>query len=158
MSLDGLDEECVTMENITSDNSTFIERPAPTWGRILLGVGLYSIVGITVFGNLLVLLAVYKQKRLRTLFNYYLVNLAVTDVAVAITAMSFYTLDNVLGYWPFGEFMCGVWIFFDYGMTFSSVFTLLVISVDRFWCVTWGLHYRNHHNKKKCLLFIMAIW
>ena len=36
-----------------------------------------------------------------------------------------------LGSWPFGEFMCAVWIFFDYGMTFASVFTLVVISLDR---------------------------
>ena len=60
-----------------------------------------------------------------------MVNLAVTDVSVAVTAMSFYTFDVLLGYWPFGEFMCGVWIFFDYGMTFASVFTLLAISLDR---------------------------
>ncbi len=64
-------------------------------------------------------------------FNLYVVNLAVTDVSVAVTAMSFYTFDVLLGYWPFGEFMCGVWIFFDYGMTFASVFTLLAISLDR---------------------------
>ena len=60
-----------------------------------------------------------------------MVNLAITDVSVAIFAMSFYTFDVLLGYWPFGEFMCGVWIFFDYGMTFASVFTLVAISFDR---------------------------
>jgi 1,4-dihydroxy-2-naphthoate octaprenyltransferase len=43
-----------------------------------------------------------------------------TDLTVAITAMTFYTTDNILGYWPFGEFLCGVWIFNDYGMTFAS--------------------------------------
>ena len=30
-------------------------------------------------------------------FNLYVVNLAVTDLAVAITAMSFYTFDVLLG-------------------------------------------------------------
>ncbi len=65
-------------------------------------------------------------------FNLYVVNLAVTDVSVAVFAMSFYTFDVLLGRWPFGEFMCGVWIFFDYGMTFASVFTLVAISVDRY--------------------------
>ena len=46
-----------------------------------------------------------------------------------------------IGTWPFGEVMCAVWIFFDYGMTFASVFTLVVISLDR--CVvtaTSSLH------------------
>lgn len=59
--------------------------------------------------------------------------LMLADVAVALTAMSFYTFDVLLGYWPFGEVLCGIWIFFDYGMTFASVFTLVAISVDRYW-------------------------
>ena len=61
-----------------------------------------------------------------------MLNLAVTDVSVGLTAMSFYTFDVLLGYWPFGDFMCGVWIFFDYGLTFTSVFTLVAISLDRY--------------------------
>jgi hypothetical protein len=87
----------------------------------------------TVTGNVMVLLAIKRESSLQTLFNYYIVNLAVTDLGVAVTAMSFYTVDVVLGYCPFGDVMCGVWIFCDYGMTFASVFTLIVISLDRFW-------------------------
>ena len=44
------------------------------------------------------------------------------------------------------------------GMTFASVFTLLAISVDRLWSVTWSIHYRNHNNKKKVTLAIGAVW
>ena len=129
-----------------------------TWQKIALGILLYTIVLLTILGNTLVLVAVVKTKRLQTVFNFYVINLAITDILVAVTGMSFYTTNNILGYWPFGEFLCGVWIFFDYGMTFASVFTLIVISIDRFWSVTWSVHYRAHHNKKKCLRLIMAVW
>ncbi|XP_067685354.1 alpha-2A adrenergic receptor-like [Haliotis asinina] len=149
------------MESSTSANvSIYVNltsEPIPVI-RIVLGVILYILVVITVFGNLLVLLAVYKDKRLQTVFNYYIVNLAITDVLVALTAMSLYTTDNILGHWPLGEFMCGLWIFFDYGMTFASVFTLVVISVDRFWSVQWSIHYRHHHNKRKTIVLIGLIW
>ena len=128
------------------------------WLNILTGIVLCFIVIMTVFGNILVLIAVYVNKKLQTTFNYYVVNLAITDFAVALTAMSFHTTDNVLGYWPFGEILCGVWIFFDYGMTFVSVFTLVLISVDRFWSVTWSVHYRHHHNKKKSFIAIVCSW
>ncbi|KAJ8301226.1 hypothetical protein KUTeg_020213 [Tegillarca granosa] len=108
------------------------------WTDIFLGVFLFTIVLTTIIGNAFVLIAIFREKRLQTSFNYYIVNLAVTDILVAVTAMAFFTIDNILKYWPFGEFMCGVWIFFDYGMTFVSVFTLLVISVDRiFMIVLW---------------------
>ncbi|XP_048252632.1 muscarinic acetylcholine receptor M3-like [Haliotis rufescens] len=149
------------MESNTSMNlSNDVDLPSEPIPliRIILGVILYILVLITVCGNLLVLLAVYKDKRLQTVFNYYIVNLAITDVLVALTAMSLYTTDNILGHWPLGIFMCGLWIFFDYGMTFASVFTLVVISLDRFWSVQWSIHYRNHHNKRKTLVVIGIIW
>ncbi|KAK3101116.1 hypothetical protein FSP39_001063 [Pinctada imbricata] len=114
-------------------NQTEVKNDDVAWDKIAIGVVLYIIVLMTIFGNALVLIAIKREKKLQTVFNYYIVNLAVTDLAVALTAMSFATLNIVLGHWPFGGFMCGVWIFFDYGMTFASVFTLIVISVDRFW-------------------------
>ena len=141
-----------------SYTDSFPEIPTVTWTNIFTGVILYCVVLLTIFGNLLVLVAVYANKNLQTTFNYYIVNLAVTDFAVAVTAMSFHTTDNILGYWPFGAFLCGVWIFFDYGMTFVSVFTLILISLDRFWSVTWSNHYRIYHSKRKCLVSIACIW
>lgn len=92
----------------TSDNSL-------TWDKIAIGVTLYFVTLITIIGNILVLIAVKVEKKLQTTFNYYIVNLAVTDVAVAVTAMSFKATHTVLGHWPFGEILCGIWIFFDYG-------------------------------------------
>ena len=152
------------MDNITSSNNLSVNVhevhgiPQLTWTSILTGIVLYTIVLVTIFGNILVLVAFYVNKNLQTTFNYYVVNLAITDFAVALTAMSFHTTDNILGYWPFGGFLCGVWIFFDYGMTFVSVFTLILISVDRFWSVTWSVHYRRYHSKKKSIIAIMFMW
>ncbi|XP_033745751.1 muscarinic acetylcholine receptor M3-like [Pecten maximus] len=128
------------------------------WERIVIGISMYIIILITIFGNVLVLTAVAKNKNLQTVFNFYVINLAVTDTLVAVTAMISYTTEIILGYWPFGKFWCGVWIFFDYGMTFASVFTLLIISIDRFWSVTWTVHYRVHHNTNKCVRLIIAVW
>ncbi|XP_069141186.1 alpha-2A adrenergic receptor-like [Argopecten irradians] len=138
------------------DNSTLLDDVQ--WERIVIGIVMYAIILITIFGNVLVLTAVAKNKHLQTVFNYYVINLAVTDTLVAVTGMISYATEILLGYWPFGEFWCGVWIFFDYGMTFASVFTLLVISIDRFWSVTWTIHYRVHHNTNKCVRLIVAVW
>ncbi|KAL4217532.1 hypothetical protein ACF0H5_023981 [Mactra antiquata] len=43
-------------------------------------------------------------------------------------------------------------------MTFVSVFTLILISLDRFWSVTWSLHYRRYHTKKKSIIAILGVW
>ncbi|OWF53220.1 muscarinic acetylcholine receptor M5-like [Mizuhopecten yessoensis] len=149
-----MNNSTTTSVNITTTD----DIPTVTWKRVITGIVLYGIVLLTIFGNSLVLVAVAKTKRLQTVFNFYVINLAITDILVAVCGMSFYTTNTVLGYWPFGSFLCGVWIFFDYGMTFASVFTLIVISIDRFWSVTWSVHYRAHHNKSKCIRLIIAVW
>ncbi|XP_060577748.1 muscarinic acetylcholine receptor M2-like, partial [Ruditapes philippinarum] len=129
-----------------------------TWDKALVALLLYAITLVTIIGNVFVLIAVKMNKKLQTTFNYYIVNLAITDVAVAVTAMSFMATHTVLGYWPFGEALCALWIFFDYGMTFVSVFTLILISVDRYWSVKWSVHYRTYHTKRKCIISIVFVW
>ena len=131
---------------------------SPTVMRIVICTILFLVTFITIVGNIIVLAAFVIEKKLRTNFTIYIANLAVTDVSVAVFAMWFYTCDVLLGYWPFGQFLCGVWIFFDYGMTFASVFTLVAISVDRMWSVMWSLHYRNHNNRKKVALSLVVVW
>lgn len=130
----------------------------PSAKNIILAVVLIVLDVVTAFGNLLVLLSFVIEKRLLQPFNLFILNLAVTDFLVAITAMTFYTIDTLLGYWPFGQIMCGVWIYFDFAMTFASVFTLVAISIDRFWCVTWAIHYRMHNNQTRTTIILGVIW
>ena len=126
--------------------------------NVIFAVVLTTIAVVTIFGNLLVILSFVFERRLLQPFNLYILNLAVTDFFVGMTAMTFYSLDTLLGYWPFGRAMCGVWIYFDFAMTFSSVFTLVAISVDRFWCVTWAIHYKTHTNRFRTSMILVFIW
>ena len=126
--------------------------------NIVIGVVLIILTITTIVGNTIVLLAFALERKLRNTFTYYVANLAVTDLMVGATAMFFYAFDTMLGYWPFGEFMCAVWIFFDYGMTFASVFTLVAISLDRYWAVNWSVHYRANNTKKKSAVVIFTVW
>ena len=71
--------------------------------RILVCLGLFIIIIITIIGNVVVVAAFVIEKKLRTTFTFYILNLAITDVCVAVTAMTFYTFDILLGWWPFGE-------------------------------------------------------
>ena len=89
----------VTSPDHDYENST--ESPQPTRpsnheapSAILTGIVLYILVLITLVGNIFVLLAVYIEKSLQTAFNFFIVNLAITDTCVAATAMSFYATGN----------------------------------------------------------------
>lgn len=146
-----------SLNNVTTSEplSGFVYTPE----KIVLAVVLATLVVVTFFGNLLVMLSFYFEPKLRSLsFNYYIFNLAITDFLVAVSAMTFYTIDTLFGYWPFGITMCSVWIFLDFAMTFASVFTVVAISVDRLWSVTWPNHYRTHNTRKKTVIILVIVW
>lgn len=144
------------LESYTTEPIILIMEVTPK--SILITLTLCIIVMVTIVGNCLVLLSFGLDSRLRQPFNYFIVNLAVTDFLVALFAMSFYTIDTLLGYWPFGVIVCGFWIYIDYAMTFASVFTIVAISLDRFWSVTWAVQYKNTNGKKKNLIILSIIW
>uniref|UniRef100_A0A0K0D382 G_PROTEIN_RECEP_F1_2 domain-containing protein n=1 Tax=Angiostrongylus cantonensis TaxID=6313 RepID=A0A0K0D382_ANGCA len=57
--------------------------------RALSGLLLPLVPTLAVFGNVLVIMAVYKEKCLQTVTNMLIVSLAVSDFLVAICVMSF---------------------------------------------------------------------
>ncbi|XP_014671446.1 PREDICTED: 5-hydroxytryptamine receptor 1A-alpha-like [Priapulus caudatus] len=57
-----------------------------------------------------------------------------------------------------GEFACALWITFDYFATTASIFTMLAISMDRLWSVTWSVHYRNNNTTRKTIAIISVVW
>ena len=46
----------------------------------------------------------------------------------------------------------------DWGMTFASIYTLVAISIDRYWAACYSLHYRRHNTKKRTIVIIVMIW
>ena len=133
------------------------QRP-PSWRILLLGIIMCIVVIATIIGNVVVLLAFFFEKKIRTTFSIYIINLAIVDLLVALTAILPFTIEMIAGNWIFGENMCNIWIFCDYGLTFTSVLTLVAISIDRFWSVVWGLKYRKYNTIKRALLMVSAVW
>ena len=60
----------------------------------------------TVFGNILVVLSVYKEKSLRTVTNYFIVSLAVADIMVAVFVMPLAVYVEV---GPYSYFQLGLY-------------------------------------------------
>ncbi|KAK2158137.1 hypothetical protein LSH36_176g04035 [Paralvinella palmiformis] len=65
-----------------SDGGDVIAPPIRLWTLFLLIFPLF-----TVFGNILVVMSVYKEKSLRTVTNYFIVSLAIADIMVAVLVM-----------------------------------------------------------------------
>jgi dopamine receptor D2 len=73
------------------------------WALILL---LFPI--LTLFGNVLVILAVCRERTLQSVTNYFIVSLAIADLLVAVVVMPFAVYVLVSTLYIFLDFCCGV--------------------------------------------------
>lgn len=74
---------------------------------------LYSLIFLLgVFGNLLIILVLVMNKRMRTVTNSFLLSLAVSDLTMAIFCMPFTLIPNLLEDFIFGAAMCKIVTYF----------------------------------------------
>lgn len=87
---------------------------------------------VSVVGNILVCLVIFGTPRMRTTRNFLLVNLAVSDLTVALLCIPFdVALKITEPHWPLGAAMCNLlWPAMTL-VTNSSSSTLATISLDR---------------------------
>ena len=132
-----------------------------TWeclGAVLTGLILCVIIVVTVFGNTLVVCAIATNRTLQTTTNYFILNLAVADLLLGLTVLPFSTSLEVTGSWMFGRILCDMWVTLDVLCCTASIFSLCVISLDRFIGVTRPLERAHILTKRRALRICIALW
>lgn len=103
----------------------------PSWRIALWSLAYGVVVAVAVFGNLIVIWIILAHKRMRTVTNYFLVNLAFSDASMA----AFNTLVNFIyalhSEWYFGANYCRFQNFFPITAVFASIYSMTAIAVDR---------------------------
>ena len=104
--------------------------------RSLLAVMLHTVLlGIifvlSSFGNLLVCLAFYKNRRLRSITNFYVLSLAVADLTVTIFAFPSVIVASGLRKWPFSDRSCQFSGFATSYLFMVSLCILALTSINR---------------------------
>lgn len=124
--------------------------------RIVLIV-LYTVtIILSVGGNLLVIIVFTVGKRSRTDLSGFLINLAVSDLIMAIFCLPFTFTMTMLSNWIFSAPMCPIVLYMQLVSVTASVCTNMAIGVDRFWVVTFPL--RSRFTKSRSKVVIALIW
>ena len=139
-----------------------------TASRSLLGLSVGTIVVeailiITILisafiGNTLILLAVWKNKLLRTTSSYLLVNLATVDLNLAVLIMPTILTTLLKRGWTFGWTICIAAGFIDTLLTNAQIMAILSIGVNRFIAVHYPHWYQTETNKRFSLWFVIFGW
>ncbi|XP_071793535.1 probable G-protein coupled receptor No18 [Asterias amurensis] len=150
------------------DNSSFpnpfgnltVEDPQIDIAMTILKVALLTpIIICGVIGNLLVCISVFKFRNLRIVANYFIVSLAVADLAVSSVVMPLGLYQEVVGgLWYLGPIICDVWVSMDVLTCTSSIWNLCVISVDRFLAITRPIQYAIKRTPMMSLITILSTW
>ncbi|XP_026731738.1 tachykinin-like peptides receptor 86C [Trichoplusia ni] len=109
------------------------ERPfsPPWWGQLAWFMVFAVMLLLAVLGNTLVIWIVLAHRRMRTVTNCFLVNLAVADLLMATLNGAPNFIFLVTADWPFGAVTCTASNFTANLTVSAGVFTLVAITVDR---------------------------
>lgn len=104
---------------------------------------------VTVAGNTLVLVAFKRERKLRRRTNYYIVSLAVADLFVGLIGIPCAILSS-LGL-PKQLYACLFSVSLLVVFCTISIFSLVAVSVDRYWAILHPMSYARHVNSKFAL-------
>ncbi|XP_073320675.1 relaxin-3 receptor 1 [Pagrus major] len=120
----------------------------------------YSVVcAAGLVGNLLVLFFIrVKKERKKSKMNFYVLNLAVTDLQFVLT-LPFWAVDTALDFsWPFGDAMCKIILSVTVMNMYASVFFLTAMSVTRYCSVASSLKNSTAHRSCSTKWICAIIW
>ncbi|XP_051171097.1 RYamide receptor isoform X2 [Leptopilina boulardi] len=144
----------ISCEELFSNSKTVL---SVTWFQMTIYFLYTTIFFVALVGNGLVCYVVISSPRMKTVTNYFIVNLAVGDILMDLFCVPTTFISTlVLQYWPFGSKLCpGV----NYSQAVSvlvSAYTLVAISIDRYIAIMWPL--RPRMSKTHAKLLILAVW
>ncbi|CAL1601770.1 unnamed protein product [Knipowitschia caucasica] len=140
-------------------NGTVSWAPFSVQTSVLLTVLVSFMILLIVFGNVLVVIAVFTSRALRAPQNLFLVSLASADILVATLVMPFSLANELMGYWYFGEIWCEIYLALDVLFCTASIAHLCAISLDRYWSITQAIEYNLKRTPRriKCIIFIVWV-
>ncbi|NWT13549.1 DRD2 protein, partial [Vireo altiloquus] len=131
------------------------QKPHYNYYAVLLTLLIFVIV----FGNVLVCIAVSRERALQTTTNYLIVSLAVADLLVATLVMPWVVYLEVVGEWRFSRIHCDIFVTLDVMMCTASILNLCAISIDRYTAVAMPMLYNTRYSsKRRVTVMIAVVW
>ena len=132
-----------------------LRTDALVWSETVV---LAAINVVAIFGNLLTCNAVYRNQRLRTLPNVFVIALCVSDILMSTFCMPFTVVTLFYGRWVFDEKFCRFDGFAALTFALASLQTMGLIAVSRYFCVVKPEKYAVLFKKQRALLYIATVW
>ncbi|AWP07027.1 putative substance-P receptor, partial [Scophthalmus maximus] len=148
--------ELTTSSNDTNGTVYQNQFIQPVWRIVLWAIAYSCIVVVSVVGNVTVIWIIMAHKRMRTVTNYFLLNLAFAEASMSAfnTVINFtYAVHNE---WYFGLVYCRFHNFFPIAAVFASIYSMTAIALDRYMAIIHPLKQRMSSTETKVVVGV--IW
>ncbi|XP_054835660.1 kiSS-1 receptor [Eublepharis macularius] len=109
-------------------------------------------------GNSLVIYVIAKHKQMRTVTNFYIANLAATDIIFLVCCVPFTAVLYPLPGWIFGEFMCKFINYIQQVSVQATCATLTAMSIDRWYVTVFPLRSLRQRTPRVASVVSISIW
>lgn len=160
--IDLCDEDNMTTFNCSREDFVKHER-GPQIQELMSAIPITFVYSLTLLagiaGNLIVCIVIVRNSSMHTATNYYLFNLAVSDMVYLLFGLPF----DILLYWHqypwlFGLPFCKFRSLLTEACSYVSVMTIVAFSMERFLAICYPLHSYAMSGFKRVIRIIAAIW
>lgn len=113
---------------------------------------------IATTANTLALLTFFRYRHMRQLPNTLLITLAVADLLVALVCMPMAIGNYTYKLWIFGELMCKLSHYLQAVAVTSSIFTMTVMSLDRYVVICHPITCRRIFGRRHVRWAVVIVW
>ena len=125
---------------------------------VIKSIFLTLCVLLGVIGNLVVIIAITKNRKLQTVTNYFVLNLAITDLLFTICGIPTIIVTTIAKKWLLGYFLCDAIGFLNSLFCTTSIWTLVMISINRYFNVAKANEIKYLYTRKRTTIIIIGVW
>ncbi|XP_056602008.1 melatonin receptor type 1C isoform X2 [Triplophysa dalaica] len=146
------------MESLSRSNQCLAAKStSPGVAATLTGVLIFTTVA-DIVGNLLVILSVYRNKKLRNAGNIFVVSLSVADLVVALYPYPLALLAMFNNGWKMGSLHCQLSGFVMGLSVIGSVFNITAIAINRYCYICHSFRYDRLFSRRNTCLYLFLTW
>ena len=126
--------------------------------RVLWSGSIIVVIILSAFGNGMLSFIVFSDSRLRRPSYFFMFNCALSDFVKSLLCFPFVVSAVVNNRWIHNDSLCEILAFFNVYLTFGVLYTLFLLSIERYVVLRFHRFHRQKLKGPACLLCVLAMW
>ncbi|XP_063532197.1 neuromedin-U receptor 1-like [Cydia strobilella] len=138
----------------------FLEEALPkeyAYSKVIYAISMFCIFTVSLIGNLLTCVVIYYDKSMHTATNYYLFNLAVSDLIVTFCIL-LAVQEKLSDADIFGQLACQIYFVCVVCSWNNSILTVTALSIERYMAIMRPLLLKSTPMRRRVTKIIVVLW